>query len=94
MEYRQLQQNQQLAGAEESHPTSTYAFFFLSFFSVCQFFADVSGQYEEFEFGLLTFESAVDFCWCNFFYIVAMTKDRRNKEKGIKAEGRLLEIKW
>lgn len=32
MEYRQLQQNQQLAGAEESHPTSAYAFLFSFFF--------------------------------------------------------------
>lgn len=33
MEYRQLQQNQQLAGAEESHPTSAYAFLFFLFLS-------------------------------------------------------------
>lgn len=38
MEYRQLQQNQQLAGAEESHPTSAYAFLFFFFFSFLFFF--------------------------------------------------------
>lgn len=38
MEYRQLQQNQQLAGAEESHPTSAYAFLFSFFFSFLFFF--------------------------------------------------------
>lgn len=38
MEYRQLQQNQQLAGAEESHPTSAYAFLFFFFFLSFSFF--------------------------------------------------------
>lgn len=42
MEYRQLQQNQQLAGAEESHPTSAYAFLFFFFFLSFFFFASFS----------------------------------------------------
>lgn len=42
MEYRQLQQNQQLAGAEESHPTSAYAFFSFFFFPFLFFLASFS----------------------------------------------------